>query len=91
MGIWQDDKQWFKTLKVTQKQPTGEEQREKGAWASPNLPSPMTGPMLAIFPFVNGCLGCKLPEEETSDSQNHISIPPAGLASLEKNFYSTAL
>lgn len=51
----------------------------------------MTGPILAIFPFVNGYLGCKLPEEKTSDSQNHISIPRARLASLEENFYSTAL
>lgn len=91
MGIWQGDKQWFTALKVTQKQPTGQKQRKKGAWASPNLPSPMTGPILAIFPFVNGYLGCKLPKEETSDSQNHISISRAGLASLEENFYSTAL
>lgn len=91
MGIWQGDKQWFTTLTATQKQPTSQKQKEKGAGASPNLPSPVTGPILAIFPFVNGYLGCKLPEEETSDSQNHILIPRAGLASLEENFYSTAL
>lgn len=76
---------------ATQKEPTSQKQREKGARASPNLPSPVTGPILAIFPFVNRYLGCKLPEEETSDSQNHILIPRAGLASLEENFYSTAL